>query len=165
MLREVHDKGQILIILKGFKYIFYDSRNKKLKELKCDLKSWEEVDDLFRVFEYRCVVSGIAWDEGLVLSIDKFITAGSRYNWSDCLPMLWRLNEAKNAERKTFETKESLQAYMEANGMAELHPLQALVQIMRVQFKALVSHNFDLHGYGPQEPFDDSLKANGVEED
>jgi hypothetical protein len=77
--------------------------------------------------------------------------------------MMWRLNEAKNAERETFETRENLQAYMEANEMADLHPLQALVKILRVQFMALVSHSFALHGFGPQEPFDDSLKATGVE--
>ena len=136
-----------------------DSRIKKMKEMVCDFNSWEEVNDFFRIFEYRCVVSGIAWNEGFLLSLDKVVTTGSRYNWFDCLPMMWRLNQAKNAERKTFETRESLKAYMEANGMADLHPLQVLVKIMRVQFVALVSHSFALHGYGPQEPFDDSLKA------
>jgi hypothetical protein len=141
-----------------------DTRRKTTKELKCDFKSWEEVDDPFCVFEYLCVVSGIAWAEGFVISIDKFVTTGSRYNWYDCILMMWRLNEAKNAERKTFETKESFQAYVEANRMADLHPLEALVKILRVQFKALVTHSFILHGYGPQEPFDDSLKAPGVVE-
>jgi hypothetical protein len=106
-----------------------DSRNKKLKDVVCYFTEWQEVDDLFRIFEYRCVISGIAWDEGFVLSIDKFVTTGSRYTWFDCLPMLWRLNDAKYAERNTFEARESLQGYMEANEMAHLHPLQALVKI------------------------------------
>ncbi len=46
-----------------------------------------------------------------------------------------------------------------SNEMADLHPLQALIKILRVQFKALVTHSFTLHGYGPQEAFDDPLKA------
>ena len=159
-------RQKIQIIFSKMKTGNQDPRYNKVKEIKNDFNSWEEVDDLFRIFEYRCVVTGIAWDEGLVISIDKFVTTGSRYNWFDCVPMLWRLNDAKNAERKTFETRESLQAYMEANRMADLHPLQALVKIMRVQFVALVSQSFKLYGYNPQQkPFDDSLKATGVEED
>jgi hypothetical protein len=110
-------------------------------------------------------VSGIAWDEGFLISVDRYFTKNSRYNWFQVLVMLWRLNDAKVAGKKIFETEETLSTYMAENGMADLHPLQATVHIMREQFTALVRHWYSLNGYGVQLEFDESLKATGAEFD
>jgi hypothetical protein len=49
-------REKIQMIFSHIKTGQQDIRRKTRKELKCDFKSWEELDDLFRVFEYRCVV-------------------------------------------------------------------------------------------------------------
>ena len=67
-----------------------------------DFTNWKELQSVFKVFQSRCVVSGIAGNK-VMLSPDRKIDLTGRYNWKDTIPMMWNHNTAKASCRYIFE--------------------------------------------------------------
>ncbi|KAJ3057809.1 hypothetical protein HK102_010862, partial [Quaeritorhiza haematococci] len=119
-----------------------DSRMTNLKECVCDYQSAAELHDVFRAFGGRCMVTGIKLNK-VTPSIDKLTTADSRYNWTDIIPINFRVNDAKVSAKYIFESCETVQAYLDEHPeLGQLPTHKLAVQVMRRWFCALLENYY-----------------------
>ena len=72
--------------------------------------STEELKDLYRAFQSKCVVSGLNGGEFHV-SLDRKIDLTGRYNWTDVNPMHLFINRAKSSFKFAFATSRDLELW------------------------------------------------------